>query len=415
MYVVKKNLFISDLPYFVLLIATILNYLKKDRLFAFKWLVAKPFLFTLLIWAVLSTVSGYLNNTGAVPIINSFKWIFFTLACYFVVLNTFTYQDKRRLFKALLLVGFLQTPVTLFQRIFYVIVWKWGSADLVAGTFPVYYELAMFQVSCAAIFLAYKVKGQPIYKNTFLPLFLLIFPLVMANSKASWLFLLIIVGYMLFNSGISYRTMAKYATILFVFVVGGIIMFNSLYSNETLSNYSYKYSNFDYIINPQYIVAYQLGMKSLDVIEGLSEKRVYNRTMGRIGTALYNYFLISESRRTLFFGLGPPKYERERYIENKKIEGLYIWGGPMISRNLGHMGIIGLLLLLLLLGSLYFLPRHYLSEASSDRLIFKTIVFYLALLSLYFGVFYSKPTSIVLAIMSLPRAAKKYEQPRLTQ
>jgi hypothetical protein len=340
-------------------------------------------------YAILSIISGYINHVDIPSIIYSLRWwvLFYLLIVSYHGMKL----DIRRTILIFYYIALLQIPITILQRVFYVLLWNYGSGDWVTGTFPEYYQLVFYQFAMMGIFIYHSRRGYIRSRNIMIKIVLLTLPLALSNAKIVWLLLLLFIPVFMYYGGYSVKQNIKKAAVVLVFMGLIYTVFISLYRQD----YNDSQQSLYFLFNPKWIASYSLADKSKeDIIDSkyLSKYDSHRLNhLGRYGMWIYNYETLKKSELVYLFGNGPPDMkhnEKKFYISNR----YYISGGAMFNYYLGGMGIFGILWFLAF--SAYLL-RIY------NKTVVAPVLFVAVVLSFYYSTFSSPVTFVLLSFFTI--------------
>lgn len=367
----------------------------KQRLYLPRGIATTAVLLTLT-----TIFSAIINDSSLLNTLQSFRWIVLFFGLAYLLPRLFA--SNKPLIRLFIVVSLINVILCVVQRIVYVVHLGLGSGDIVTGVFSNYYELVLFQICCILIDTQKRMTGKYDRKIPYLLAVLLhAAPMMLSNSKASWVYLGLGLCVLVGSAQIGMKRKLQLVGTSLTVILISLIAFNLIFINKALNNRSVSYSaqHYEYIVNPTYMLAYQLGRKSFGFIEELSRNGIYNNNIGRFGRMAYNYFRISGSTPTLLLGLGPTS--DENYVHGERIGTPYLNGGTAIQRLLGQLGVIGTLVMGLYFPLLIVIPNKLTSRKSVSA-------FYRAIWAVsfgmlfYFGLPFSKSASLVIASTFLP-------------
>lgn len=390
------------LAFFVLFFLIIgIIYKKKGALASF--FSQSPAFYSIFIsgWASITFLSLWVNNIPLLSAVLSMRWVFILFGMIFCTYSLFYAEDKDRFLKILLVLGLLNIIVTVIQRVYFVNILRISSGDMVTGIFSNYHNLALYQ-----IFLILLVANKAMHNKRLLrisplvTIFLLIIPLILSNSKASWIFLLLSILLLLkLNQSQYFAKTLKYA-----FLIGGLIMlginaFDKIYS----SFYGFqKEESLDYLTNWDYIIRYNFGY--YDVLNPvLDTSGSGSGKLGRGAAIIFNYNIIANRYSTLLLGNGPGSVS-ESNVEGAsgqlfaKYQSRYL-GRNMIAKVLGELGFAGIFLLFYLMWSFYRFKTKNFTESNEDIVLRKSTIFLLSMLLIYYNVLQTFIAALILSII----------------
>ena len=188
----------------------------------------------------------------------------------------------------------------------------------------------------------------------------------------------------------------KYVFVFSIIVVVGSLAFNSFYATN------YRYNTMEYFFNFDTILDYTLvGYTSITSFIEDMEDAESGRYFGRLGSIIYNYFLISQRQATLLFGLGSvSKLESVTgtFDTTLKLNTQYVLASTF-TRTLGGRGILGLIAIMTLLIQFYRWQTGRYKVPRDIVILRKCTIVLIGSLLVYYNVMQSFLTAIVLGII----------------
>lgn len=344
-----------------------------------------------LLIGILSLISAIYNRSSIIVTILGMRyWIFFIALLIVVRLQLPGFENRIEVLKLLIIVGFIQIPVTIFQRVFF---FELDNPDVVAGLFTGYPDLLFLQIFCLMCVIIWYLNNEKLFNlPNGITITLVVLPLVFSNAKAAWVYLPLIVIFIFRKKIFSSIQIIFNFILLIVFVLIGAFAFNALYK----SAYGGQHDAIVFLTHPSMVVEYLFP--TVPTIENP------NRMILKRGEAiLFNYDLISEDPVKMVIGLGPGNLS-ESQIKDGQIYGelkskVVGMDRNTISATLGELGFFGCLLMIIFFGLMYLKTASSFSSADKKfRELRKAIILWVALLVPYYHVFSSL---LLLTVMSL--------------
>jgi hypothetical protein len=363
---------------------------------------------TVFCFLILSFISSYLNEIPIIVAIFSLRWLFVIFGTIFVFYAIYNDGDIFYFLRLVVIIGLLQTPITLYQRIFEVFIFHFDEGDRVSGLFSQYYTLTIYQVFCIMIVFTLQLKNKKLFQLSYVRTYLLlIIPFVVSNINAAWFYLTFGIIIVLKLSQIRLAKFFKIAGIATLSLIVSVYFFNLL----NIISYNDKNETFTRFLNPRVFIEYNLYSYSLEDIADLSLLYESGKTetemgveFGRFSAIIYNYYQISKNDYSLYFGLGPVSNieTQEASVDNNSVSFLsspYILG-TSISRILGGFGIVGIVLLVIFFVQLYgWFSKMEASE--TVRVIRKSFIIVFSLFLIYFNVLQSFQVAFLMGVLTV--------------
>lgn len=352
--------------------------------------------FTVLLFCLLG-ISAFINET---PFLTGIFGIRYLLLIPFLAALIFTFNTPSNSIKYymqfVVWIGLFQFPITLLQRFIFStrqVGFSGDARDLISGTFSSYGILSFTQLLAFTFLISYWVrKGESlVLKNILVPAIILLSPIFISNSRASVLFLFVIVASLLvrYKQFIFTKKFSRYIlTMVFLIVVGTTMIFaryqQSDYGRDLKTQYSWDYMKEYLFRSNRNITEYK---------EWGGDPR-----MGRGASIITAYQLIEKKGLTFFLGLGPGSTQQSlvfgtdgKYYEKYGLlSGL---GRTQLSLTLAELGFLGVFLFLGLFMFLHKTISNINSADLSSMYLFQDVFFFLVvniiLYSTYFQLFFN--------------------------
>lgn len=408
-FVKLPSLFIW-LPYIILFVAIltiIIVYPHHSfiRLFIKNKLVPKRIIIIGSMFFFVGILSTIYNKSSFIGMLFYFSWFFLMVSSIILTRIVFTKNDIKKTLKIFLLIGLLNFPISLLQRFILVNKMALDSPDIVTGLFNNYFDLAFYQIFCMLMVIVYWLYDRRIlFISPFATLIALICPLILSNSKATWLYLFVCILF-LFLTGIPRRKFQKGITLFFIF---GFIFFLAIKTFDYFFSKHYsidQYQSYRYIIDMTYLQEYIFGGNTYD------SKFTKGKTLRRGVGILFAYDLISENPTNLILGLGPGHISMKRSpISNNTLHRLFVeldLYKSTLPIIIGGMGISGVLLLISLYCGMYFWKSNKNDYKNELNLLRKNIIFLSAILTIYYNILQSPVFYLIIGLLFFQDTSEK--------
>lgn len=396
------------IPLVMLLVTLSLVVIYPNRKISLRGAMPKNTLFVLIAFVVFGVISGTFNGSSPVQLVLGLRWVFPLVGAMIVTQFYFKDFDRTRLLRVLLIIGIINFPVALIQRVVFVELLNLGSGDMVAGLFAGYRELVFFQTFCILTVLSYKIKGERLLSfikpYSLVTFYLLTFAL--SNSRAVWIFIMISVMFLFWIAGREYfyRSLKTFIPLSIV-IVTAIFIFDTIMTDEYSSRES-----FGYLTDLELMQDYVFGDDILNPELG------EDGSLKRGEALVYNLNLIKNNLGTLVLGLGPGAISQSN-VSGATGSVVSEIGSKYLSRNtlsriLAENGMIGLILFLLMLLSFYKNRRNKTETDEGIVLLRKGTVFLITILLIYYNVHMTEIFGLILAVLFYSNPSKVQRKKR---
>jgi len=268
----------------------------------------------------------------------------------------------------------------------------YGTRDLITGLFNNYFDLVFFQIFCIIVYIVYWRNQIKLIK---LPFFFvigfLLIPIILSNSRAAWLYIIISIFLLIKYSRLRFsKKEISLMVSLGIIVIAGLITFNNImegfYTERSNDSYAYLF-NYDYIKN--YIFT--------DDVIAREDNTVH---MSRGFTVIIAYEEIKKSILNSIIGYGSGTTTLSQVVDTHSLASKYNTNDLSrisISRILGDFGFLGISLTVILL-ILFYLNKN--NRATVKIISLRKIFTVLIILSLiYFDPFESPIMMFIIAFI----------------
>ena len=350
-----------------------------------------------ILFLTIALFSMFYNETSIGEFIYAQRGFIFVICMIIVFKTIYTKYTLDDIYTFIVKGGLLLAGLALFERVVFVTMLRIDSGDMITGTFSTDTQYTMYQLVCTVIVIAYWLNGKQLIslspKNTLL---IFIGSIAIANSKAGILFIIVILGFFVFQVGYKmlFHHLGKMVYLLF-FIFLGVYTFEYFYT--TFYGDSNRAANFAYLTDIDYVEDYLFGE---DNAEGKFSK---SGSLKRGAAITFTYDLIKQDPFTLLLGMGPGstlmKQDNTGGYLNNKYPGYNI-GRTTFSWLLCETGILGLGIYFCMLLSIFFwnVPQG----RKEHKIIKNTIVLLLFLYAPYANNIMVLSNALIIAIIIFP-------------
>jgi hypothetical protein len=302
-----------------------------------------------------SLVSMALNGTNFAAFAVAQRGWIVAVATMVALKTGYHIYSRAQLHGFLVAAGLVSSAVSVLQRLIIVPMTSGPDpADRVTGLFSIGYLQLFFHMTCIGITLSYWLNGKRVLPFPSLAVaMVLVLSLVVGNEKASLLYMLALVPFLIWRSGFrqslrrSWKPLAIMGSMPLLMLVGYGVVNDP--GEEAVEEELYVNQIFD----PEYVHRYLFGDKNTRLTSGGSLRR---------GAAvLFAYEEIADDPVKLMLGAGPGETAESRL---PGASGRMASRNPNLSINrlslsmtLGDLGLLGLLLNAVFLAAVWFAGR----------------------------------------------------------
>ncbi|MEZ4774707.1 MAG: hypothetical protein R3D00_16095 [Bacteroidia bacterium] len=358
--------------------------------------------------ALISVMSMLLNYITPFSVIFPQRGYLMMFAYFALFRTIYEYYDKEDIFSFIVITGILSGFYAIFQRMVFVTILKIGSPDMVTGFFPADGGFNYFQLICIIILVVYWFQEKPM-KN--LPvsvptaLLLIVGSFAFANDKVVFIFLLIIIGAIITQTGIEVirKHLPKlFAGFIFLTIVG--IVFSD-YQDEAYSSDGGA-TTAEKMMDIEFYKAYIFGDES---DEGKFAK---GGQLKRGAAVVVAFEQIQKSPFHVLFGRGPGSTSQNsvRGAEGE-LEKLFPgWeiGRTALSWYIAETGILGMIFQILFIISIGFWKAPNATEEESHfRIIRKTYALFSCMYITFDNLYFLPVMGLLVVVMTYPIPVRK--------
>ncbi|MCK5707921.1 MAG: O-antigen ligase family protein [Candidatus Aureabacteria bacterium] len=251
-------------------------------------------------------------------------------------------------------VGIIQIPFTVLQRVLFSyagVTLNVDSSDLICGTYSAYSTLAFMQFLALGIVICYWFRFErPILGKSVMLLNTLLFtPLLLSNSRASFLF------FVIFLCLLAVRHIKKLMRRMASYTIPSILMLIIMFSGIVFGFGHLQKQDYNRDLKNEYAFDHMLEYISRPSSDSFEQFYFKNKDprMGRLAAIITSYELITQDILKAFLGLGPGNTQKSDVLKQNGqyyqsfgvLSGL---GRNQLSLTLSELGLLGLLLFILL-------------------------------------------------------------------
>lgn len=373
----RQITWLKDIAIFLLFLRTVPVIIRRHRL------IRTPIDLAVLFLICIGIISTFINHTSPMVAFMGFrKAIKYILLFYIIVNIGFDNNFLKRIIKAFIIIGFIQIPFAVSEYI----IWQpsfmnlgggMGQFDFITGTFPRggSGKLSIYLIGIMCFLIGYYLYANRNKMKVIFYSLLLFIPLPLAMSRASFVFLPLVVGFLVLR-----KIKKKFITKISYFVLFSLMFWGMLKVTYSVTGINL----INYLTNPG------LAFEKQNVPTSLHRP-------GRIGGIRVVQKTLETKSYGLLFGVGPGQWS-ESYFSGysgdlwKEFSGSSASRINQIAATLSEWGILGLIALFLITFQIYRMNSSFF-ETSNDnfwRIIsygFSGIIFLYVMATLYICVF----------------------------
>lgn len=376
-FIVPRQItWIKDIAIFLLFLRAIPVVIRRHRL------VRTPIDLPVLLFLLVGIISTFINHTPPIVAFMGFRKALKYILLFYILVNIgFDGVFLKKIIKAFIIIAFIQIPFAIVEYL----MWHpslmnlgpaMGQWDFVTGTFPRGGSgmLSLYLISIICFLIAYCLYANWSKLKSIFYSSLLLIPLPLAMSRASFIFLPFVIVFFLLRN-IRRHLVTKFS----YFVLFSLMFWGTVKVTYSLTGYDLM----NYLTNPQRAFQMQAGPRAGETGRISSIQVVYNELLNRpYGPAL---------------GVGPGGWS-ESYFSSYT-GNIYqkfsfdVSGRNQIASTLSEWGILGLIVLFLIILQIYRM-NSILFTVSTDkfwRVIsygFSGIILLYVMSTLYVPIFY---------------------------
>ena len=355
----------------------------------------------ILLLSILSTMATPEAGIGATVVAQRGVMMIFG---FIVLLKTIYHRyDKDELFSFVVKAGLASMVVAVWQRFYYVVL-QGFTGDRVTGLFSVDGIFVFFQLFCIVVTMVYWLHEREIipgYSNN-LVLGGLMVSIVVCNDKAAIIYLVVLILYV--ASTVGFKVVWKNFGKLFLgFAALGVILliFSLVYNSGYESQGSSSDSLTTYIEDPDAIRKYLFGG------DKMYQKFTPAGQLLRGASVEFAWNLVVEDTYSFLIGLGPGSTQHSNlagsggWLDHKY--PFYTIGRVPLGMFLAELGVIGLILQIVFLLSIYFWkPRNPAADRPGYGLIRRAFVVLALMYYIYENLYFDPIYALVIAVVVFP-------------
>ncbi len=334
-----------------------------------------------IVFLLLSIFSLTYNETSVIQLILSQRAFIYIIGAVLFLKSAYNKYTLDDIYTFMVKAGLVMAGLGVFERVVFVMLLKIESGDIITGTFSIDGEYLFYQVICIIIVFSYWIERKKLIKmspgNTLL---ILIGSIAIANNKAGIIFIMAVITFFAFQTGLKlFWQHSKKLIYIASFVIIGLLAFDLIFRASYNRDDSQSYA---YLTDPEFITTYLFGDES----EGAEGKFQKGGIALKRGAAIeFAYSLIKRDGLSYILGKGPGAVSESGgqvgYI-SEKYPGYQI-GRTTIALLLAEFGFGGIICYLLFLSAIYFWTPKTIKYRREHKFIRKTVVFFMILYAPY--------------------------------
>ncbi|MEZ4826786.1 MAG: hypothetical protein R3C61_10915 [Bacteroidia bacterium] len=361
--------------------------------------------------ALVTLLSMLLNYVKPFSIIFPQRGYLMMFAYFAIFRVVYEYYDKEDIMSFIVITGILSGFYAIFQRMVFVAVLHIGSPDMVTGFFAADGGFNYYQLICITILIVYWFEERPM-KN--LPvsvpvaLLLIVGSFAFANDKVVFIFLFIIIGAIIAQTGfevVKKHMLKLIGGFIFLSVVGVIF---AGYQDEAYSSDGGQTTS-EKMMDPEFYKAYIFGD---DSAEGKFAK---GGQLKRGAAVMVAFEQIQKSTFHVLLGRGPGSTSQNsmRGAEGELDKLFPGWdiGRTALSWYIAETGILGMILQILFLVSIgFWRPPASVGELPHFKIIRITYALFSCMYITFDNLYFQPVMGLLVVVMTYPIPAKEIRE-----